>query len=423
MRVLLIGSGGREHALAWKIAQSPDVRELWCAPGNPGMALRSKIVPIAADDVTGLEAFVAANKPDLVVVGPEKPLVLGLADRVRQLGIPVFGPSAGAARIEGSKAFAKEIMAAAGIPTARGKTFQDTAEAIQFAKELGGKVVVKADGLAAGKGVVVCGSISEAEGAIRSMLEEKTLGEAGSTLVLEELLIGPEMSCIALCDGERARMLAPAQDHKRVADGDTGPNTGGMGAYSTPNMASEAWLEAIQRTIIEPVLRELAKRGAPFIGALYAGMMLTPQGPKVLEFNARMGDPETQPILMRLASDLVPQLHAAATGRLSSEELRWKRECSVNVVLAAEGYPAKPVLGDPISIPNGLESDQLRIFHAGTSRSSKGELVTSGGRVLGVSALGQNVEEAAARAYSAAEQIQFRGRHFRRDIAGKPLTV
>ena len=420
MRVLLVGSGGREHALAWKISRSPLVRTLWAAPGNPGIAQVATLVDLAADDVEGLARFAREQAVDLVVVGPEAPLVAGLADRVRALGIPVFGPSAAAAEIEGSKAFAKEVMLAAGIPTAAHGTFEAPEPALAWARARGGRVVVKADGLAAGKGVVVCGGMDEVEEALRAILVERVHGGAGARVLVEELLTGPEASCIGITDGERVRMLPAAQDHKRVFDGDRGPNTGGMGAFSpTPEVSAEL-LATVEREVLVPAVRELARRGRPFRGALSDGLMLTPDGPRVLEFNARLGDPETQPLLMRLAGDVVPALLAAARGDLSGVTLEIDRRAAAGVVLAAEHYPARPAAGDVIEGAGGPFEEGVQVFHAGTRRTPDGRLVTAGGRVLTVCALGDDVADAARRAYAAAEQIRFRGEHHRRDIGKKP---
>jgi phosphoribosylamine--glycine ligase len=420
MRVLVVGSGGREHALAWKIARSPLVRALFAAPGNPGVAQVATPVALEANDVEGLARWAREHAIDLVVIGPEAPLVAGLADRIRMAGIPAFGPSAAAAEIEGSKAFAKDVMRAAGIPTAEYEAFQDPGAALAWARARDGQVVVKADGLAAGKGVVVCGQVAEAEEALRSMLVEKVHGSAGATVVVEERLTGPEASCIGFTDGERVVMLAAAQDHKRVLDGDRGPNTGGMGAFSpTPEVGPEL-LGRVQREVLEPAVRELARRGRPFRGALYAGLMLTPSGPRVLEFNARLGDPETQPILLRLASDVVPALLAAAKGDLTGVSLEFDRRAAVAVVLAAEHYPARPTLGDPITGADGPFEEGVQVFHAGTRREPDGRLVTAGGRVLTVCALGDDLAGAARRAYAAADRISFRGKHARRDIGRRP---
>jgi phosphoribosylamine--glycine ligase len=419
MRILVVGSGGREHALAWKISRSPLVRELFVAPGNPGMARIATPVALEARDVEGIARFARESQVDLVVIGPEAPLVAGLADRVAREGIAVFGPSAAAAEIEGSKAFAKEIMAAAEIPTAAYATFTELGPAFAFARERGGKVVVKADGLAAGKGVVVCADPGEAEGALRSMLVDRAHGAAGARVVVEERLEGPEASCIAFTDGERVRMLAAAQDHKRIFDGDRGPNTGGMGAFSpTPNVG-EQLLADVERTVLVPAVRELARRGRPFRGALYAGLMLTPAGARVLEFNARLGDPETQPILMRMRNDIVPALLASARGDLSRIALDFDPRAAVGVVLAAEGYPGKPASGDPVDGADGPFPEDVQVFHAGTARATDGRVVTSGGRVLTVCALGEGLDDAARRAYEAVGRIRFRGMQFRKDIGKK----
>ena len=420
MRVLVVGSGGREHALAWKISRSPLVDALFAAPGNPGIGKIATLVPVKADDVEGVARWVRENRVDLVVVGPEGPLVLGLADRVAALGVPVFGPSAAAAAIEGSKAFAKDVMRSAGIPTAEYDTFTELTPALYWAKARGGRVVVKADGLAAGKGVVVCGAPAEVEQALRSILVDRVHGAAGAKVLVEERLEGPEASCICFTDGERVRLLAAAQDHKRIFDGDRGPNTGGMGAFSpTPNVTPE--VEAlVERDVLLPAVRELARRGRPFRGALYAGLMLTPKGPRVLEFNARLGDPETQPILMRLVGDLVPVLRAAARGDLSGVALEVDPRAAVGVVLAAEGYPGKPTTGDAIEGADGPFPEGVQVFHAGTARAADGRIVTSGGRVLAVCALGQGLDDAARRAYEIVGQIRFRGAQHRTDIGKRP---
>lgn len=420
MRVLVVGSGGREHALAWKISRSPLVRGLFAAPGNPGIADVATLVPLPADDVAGLARWAVENRIDLVVVGPEAPLVAGLVDRLAEAGIPAFGPSAAAAEIEGSKAFAKDVMRAAGIPTADYEPFEAVEPALAWARARGGRVVVKADGLAAGKGVVVCGDLAEAEGALRAMLVDRVHGGAGARVVVEERLDGPEASCICFTDGERVRLLAAAQDHKRIFDGDRGPNTGGMGAFSpTPHVTPEV-AEMVEREVLLPAVRELARRGRPFRGALYAGLMLTPRGPRVLEFNARLGDPETQPILLRMASDIVPALLAAARGDLSGTTLEFDPRAAVGVVLAAEGYPGPVARGDAIEGAGGPFEEGVQVFHAGTTRGPDGQVVTSGGRVLTVCALGRDLDEAAARAYAAAGRIRFRGMQYRKDIGKKP---
>jgi phosphoribosylamine--glycine ligase len=419
MRILLVGSGGREHALAWKISKSPLVRALYAAPGNPGISRVAELVPLDVRDVDAVARWAREHRVDLVVVGPEAPLVAGLADRVAAEGIPVFGPSAAAAEIEGSKAFAKDVMRAAGIPTAEYQAFTELAPAVAYARARGGRVAVKADGLAAGKGVVVCGDPAEAEEALRAMLVGGIHGAAGKKVVVEERLEGPEASCIAFTDGERVRMLAAAQDHKRVLDGDRGPNTGGMGAFSpTPNVGAEVLAE-VERTVVLPAVRELARRGRPFRGALYAGLMLTAKGPRVIEFNARLGDPETQPILMRLRNDVVPALLAAAKGDLSGVSLEFDPRAAVGVVLAAEGYPGKVASGDAIEGADLPFPDDVQVFHAGTARDAAGRVVTSGGRVLTVCALGDGLADAARRAYDAVARVRFRGMQLRRDIGGR----
>jgi phosphoribosylamine--glycine ligase len=416
MRVLVVGSGGREHALAWKLSRSPLLSALFAAPGNPGIGSVATLVPLRADDVEGLAAFARAERIDLVVIGPEGPLVSGLVDRLARDGILAFGPTAAAARVEGSKAFAKEVMEVAGIPTAEYATFTAPEPALAWAAARGGQVVVKADGLAAGKGVVVCGSVEEAGRALRDILVERVHGAAGATVLLEERLTGPEASCIGLTDGTRVRMLPPAQDHKRIFDGDRGPNTGGMGAFCPTPTVTPALLEEIRRTVLVPAVRELARRGHPFRGALYAGLMLTPRGPKVLEFNARLGDPETQPILMRVKGDLLPLLLASARGDLSGVDLEIDPRAAVGVVLAAEGYPGKVVTGDAIAGLDGPLPPDTMVFHAGTALDAAGRVVTAGGRVLTACGLGAGLADAARCAYAAAARVSFRGMQFRKDI-------
>jgi phosphoribosylamine--glycine ligase len=416
MRILVVGSGGREHALAWKVSQSPLADKVYCAPGNPGTARLAENLPLAAEDIEGLGRFARQNRIDLVVVGPEAPLVAGIADRLTQDGIAVFGPSAAAARLEGSKAFAKEVMEAAGIPTASHGVFETLEAALAYARAQDGRVVVKADGLAAGKGVVVCGTPEEAEAALRSILVERIHGDAGRRVLVEERLEGPEASVIALSDGEHLLTLPAAQDHKRIFDGDRGPNTGGMGAFCPTPQVGEALLAEVERSVLRPAIREMARRGTPFRGALYAGLMLTRQGPKVLEFNARFGDPETQPILMRLSNDLVPALLAAARGDLEGVRLSFGPGASVGVVMAAEGYPGPVARGDLIEGAEEAFEEGVQVFQAATARGADGTLRTAGGRVLTVCALGPGLEEAAARAYRAAGRIRFRGCQYRRDI-------
>jgi phosphoribosylamine---glycine ligase len=404
VNVLVVGSGGREHALAWQLGRSPELGELHAAPGNPGIADLGTCHPVRADDAETLLDLSRQLGIDLVVVGPEAPLVAGLADELRHAGVAVFGPSAAAARIEGSKSFAKEVMRSAGIPTAA---------------ELDGPwapCVVKADGLAAGKGVFVCPTQAEAEAA---WARAKELGDR---VVVEELLEGEEVSVFALSDGAEALGLAPAQDFKRLRDGDEGPNTGGMGSYSPVPALSAEEVEELVDAVHRPVLAELAARGRPYQGLLYAGLMLTADGPRVLEFNCRFGDPETQAILPRLEGDLLPALAAAAEGSLTGIELAVSADAAVSVVLASPGYPDAPETGIPLGGTEEAEADGALVFHAGTARRGEA-LVSAGGRVLNVTALGATVTEARERAYRAAERIEFPGVHYRRDIAAKAVNV
>jgi phosphoribosylamine--glycine ligase len=419
MRVLLVGAGGREHALAWKISQSPLVKALFAAPGNPGIAKLATLVPIKAEDAAGLAGWAREHSIDFVVVGPEAPLVAGLVDRLAEAGILAFGPTAAAAEIEGSKGFAKDVMRAAGIPTGEYGVFDQVAPAVAWARARGGRAVVKADGLAAGKGVVVCTALSEVEEALKAILVDRVHGAAGATVVMEELLEGPEASCIALSDGVRVRMLPPAQDHKRIFDGDRGPNTGGMGAFCPTPKVDAALLAEIERTVLLPAIREMARRGRPFRGALYAGVMLTKAGPKVLEFNARLGDPETQPILMTVRGDLVPALLASAKGDLSGVTLDIDPRAAVGVVLAAEGYPGKVTSGDAIEGLDGPFPEGTMVFQAGTAAGPNGGVVTAGGRVLTVAAIGDGLDDAARKAYDVAARVRFRGMQLRKDIGKK----
>ncbi len=418
MRVLLLGSGAREHALAWKLKQSPVLEKLWCVPGNPGTARLAENVSISAEDPAQVVEAAQRLKVELVVVGPEAPLVNGVADALTQAGIAVFGPPRAAAALEGSKAFAKEVMAAAGVPTASYEVFDDPKAAERHALKRG-PVVVKADGLAAGKGVVVARSGEEAAQAVRSL---SALGAAGRRLVLEELLEGEEVSVIALCDGERYALMPPAQDHKRVGEGYTGPNTGGMGAYTPAPFLKPEALDEVGRTVISPTLRELARRGAPFKGALYAGLMLTRSGPKVLEFNCRFGDPETQVLMLQMGEDLLPLLAAAANGKLEQRRVRERSGASVGVVLAAQGYPGPIRSGDVIEGLDDARGSSVEVFHAGT-RSEGERLVTAGGRVMTVCAFGEDLKQARARAYEAAGRVRFEGMHMRRDIGARALDA
>jgi phosphoribosylamine--glycine ligase len=414
MRVLVVGSGGREHALAWKISRSPLLTRLVCAPGNPGTAALGTNRPLVAEDASAVTALAREERADLVVVGPELPLSRGVADGLRRAGIPVFGPDAGAAHLEGSKAFAKDVMASAGVPTAAHRTFEDAGAAEAYARTCR-RLVVKADGLAAGKGVVVAASPEEA---VRAVRELSALGAAGSKLVLEEALEGEEVSVIALVDGEHYALLPPAQDHKRLLEGDKGPNTGGMGAVSPVYTAG---LAALGESVIAPVLREMARRGRVFSGALYAGLMLTANGPRVLEFNARFGDPEAQVLVLQLDEDLLPLLYACAMRTLVQRPLRAAQGASVAVVLASSGYPGIARTGLPITGTDAVRPD-VYVFHAATALAG-GQLVTAGGRVLSVSAQGPSLEAARRAAYAAVDGIRFEGMQFRRDIGERALRA
>ncbi len=424
MRVLVVGGGGREHALAWAVSRSPLLTKLFCAPGNPGIAEVAECVPIGAEDVPGMVAFARGQAIDLVVVGPEAPLTLGLADACAAAGIACFGPGAAAARLEGSKAFCKEVADAAGVPTAAWARFDDPVAARRYVRANGAPIVVKADGLAAGKGVVVAATIAEAEAAIAEIMEARVHGAAGASVVIEECLVGEEVSFFALCDGERAIPLGAAQDHKRVGEGDTGPNTGGMGAYSPPPAFTPALQEEVMAGIVGPTLAEMARRGTPFRGVLFAGLMLTASGPKLIEFNVRFGDPECEALMLRLESDVLPSLRDAAAGRLSGEGLRWSAEPSLVVVMAAEGYPGSPRRGTRIT---GLERAaavrDVTVFHAGTARDGSGAVVANGGRVLALGATGPTLQAARDAAYAGVEAVDWPGGFCRRDIGWRALRA
>ena len=404
MRVLLVGAGGREHALAWKLAQSPQLDELHAAPGNPGIARIGECHPVRAEDVEGLLDLAHTLRADLVVVGPEAPLVAGVADELRHAGVSVFGPSREAARIEGSKSFAKDVMRAAGVPTA---------ETMSVARP---PCVLKVDGLAAGKGVFVCPDQEALDAALREV------GRLDQPLVIEELLEGEELSLFAVADGKNVVPLPPARDFKRVGDGDTGPNTGGMGSYSPVVEVDAAMAEDLAVTVHQPVVEELAKRGSPFVGLLYAGLMLTDAGPKVLEFNCRFGDPETQSILPRLSGDLLETLASAAGSGLTGDPIEADADAAVTVVLAGGGYPARSDSGTPIDGLDEAEATGALVFHAGTAMRGD-QVVTNGGRVLNVTATAPSLEEARRRAYDACELISFDGMLFRRDIAARAVNV
>ena len=421
MRVLLVGGGGREHALAWKLAQSPRLGRLVAAPGNPGVARHAECAAVRDNEIDDLVALATRESADLVVVGPELPLSLGLADRLRAAGLAVFGPSQAAARLESSKVFSKDLMARYGIPTARFKIFQDAAAARRFCREWGAPLVVKADGLAAGKGAIVCLTLDDADRAIRLCLEEGAFGAAGRTVVVEEFMEGEEASFFVVTDGTSALPFQAAQDHKTIFDGDRGPNTGGMGAYSPAPVMDATTDRRVMDEIVTPTIAAMAKEGAPYAGVLYVGLMITKAGPRVVEFNCRFGDPECQAILPRLDEDILPVFDAVARGRGLPASLRWRSEASVCVVLASRGYPAAPKVGDPIS---GLDDagalPGVNVFHAGTARRD-GSLVTAGGRVLGVQALGPDIRSAVARAYEAVDRIRFDGMQLRRDIGQRAL--
>jgi phosphoribosylamine--glycine ligase len=422
VKVLIVGGGGREHALAWKLKQSPRVQALYCAPGNAGTAAIAVNVPLEAQDIPALVAYCKEKSIDFAVIGPELPLTLGLADELAAAGIPAFGPSKEAARLEGSKAFAKDFMKRHGIPTAAYGVFQagEAAEAKAFAKTLPGPWVVKADGLAAGKGVLICQSLAETEKAIAYILEEGAFGQAGSALVIEEYLEGQELSLMAFSDGRTLALMPAAQDHKRIFDGDQGPNTGGMGAYAPAPAAVPALVAQAQKEILEPVIAAMAAEGRPFKGVLYAGLMLTAKGPMVLEFNARFGDPETEVVLPLLDSDLFDILEACSAGGLARMSIRWKESSCVTVVMAASGYPGDSRRGDVISgwdkVPAGVE-----VFHCGTGRNQQGQTITAGGRVLSVTAVRDELRAAVDLAYQGVEALYFEGCQFRRDIAQKAL--
>ncbi len=415
MRVLVVGAGGREHALVSVISASPLCLEVHAAPGNPGIALVGKCHPVKVDDIAGQVALARSLAVDLVVVGPEVPLVLGLADELRAAGIRVFGPSAAAAHVEGSKAFTKELLEAAGVDTATAFTVTTLDAARDAIAKLGGRCVVKADGLAAGKGVVICDDAAEAEQAAQELLGG-ALGEAGATLVIEERMEGPELSVLALCHGEAAVPLPSARDYKRIGEGGTGPNTGGMGAISPAPGVSDEEAQQIVETVHKPILRELVRRGIPFSGCLYAGLMLTATGPRVLEFNVRFGDPETEAVLPRLGEDLLPFLMACADGTLQDGRLRTIPGAAVAVVLASRGYPVSSESGTPINgVSEAGSQRDVAVFHAGTAIED-GRLVTAGGRVLAVTARGADGAAAQAAAYAAAAKIAFDGMQLRRDI-------
>jgi phosphoribosylamine---glycine ligase len=420
MKLLVIGSGGREHALAWKLTQSPRVQKVYVAPGNGGTATENGVENVAITAIPELIAFARKEKIHLTVVGPEAPLAAGVVDAFQDAGLRIFGPRRAAAQLEASKDFAKSFMARHSIPTALHKTFDSAEEAKAFVTKRGAPIVVKADGLAAGKGVVVAASVAEAHAAIDQMMTGKSLGDAGTRLVVEEFLQGEEASFIVMSDGTHALALATSQDHKRLRDGDEGPNTGGMGAYSPAPVVTPKVHARVMREIIQPAIEGMAKDGIPYVGFLYAGLMIDKSGnPKTLEFNCRLGDPETQPIILRLKSDLRELVESALDGTLDQVEAQWDRRAALGVVVAAHGYPDEPRKGDVITGLPKPDAD-CHVFHAGTRLDGK-SLVTSGGRVLCVTALGDSVKMARARAYEALERIRFAGMQFRKDIAHRAL--
>ncbi len=414
MRVLVVGGGGREHAICWKLAQSPDVTELYCAPGNAGIAQIAKCVNIKATDVDGMVNWAKNNAMEFVVVAPDDPLALGMVDALEAAGIPAFGPRANAAIIEASKAFSKELMKKYHIPTAGYETFTDLDKALAYIEAQGAPIVVKADGLALGKGVVVASTVDEAKTAAREMMADKKFGESGSTVVIEECMTGPEVTVLAFADGEHVSTMPASQDHKRAYDGNKGPNTGGMGAISPPPQYTPEIAKRCVDEIFLPTIQALKAEGRPFHGVIYFGLMLTPSGPRVVEYNARFGDPECQAVLSLLDSDLLEIFLACREGTLDKLDIRWKGQSACCLVLASGGYPLDYKKGYPIS---GLEEagKSAVVFHAGTAQQD-GQTITSGGRVLGVTALGGTLEEAIANAYTAAKPISFTDMHFRTDI-------
>jgi len=425
MKLLVIGSGGREHALAWKLAQSPRVSEVLVAPGNAGTATEGKCrnVAVEATDIPGLLALVEREGVTLTLVGPEQPLVAGVVDRFRAARHRIFGPTAAAAQLEGSKAYAKDFLARHGIPTAFYAVHADVDAALAYVREKGAPIVIKADGLAAGKGVIVAMTLDEAESAVRDMLEGNAFGDAGARVVIEEFLVGEEASFISMVDGRTALPMATSQDHKRVGDGDTGPNTGGMGAYSPAPVVTPEVHARVMREVVEPTVAGMRKDGIPFTGFLYAGLMIDASGaPRVIEFNVRFGDPETQPVMLRLQSDLVDLIGAAIDGRLDQVEARWDPRPSLGVVMAAEHYPGTPRTGDVINSMDAPDLDDTKVFHAGTRLDAKGHVVTSGGRVLCVCALGDTVAEAQQRAYAEVTGISWPGEFHRHDIGWRAIA-
>jgi phosphoribosylamine--glycine ligase len=424
MKVLVVGGGAREHALCWKLRQSPLLKDLYCAPGNPGAAQLADLVPVAPEEIQRLADFASDLHIDLTVVGPELPLTLGIADEFGRRGLPIFAPSQRAAEIEGSKVFAKQFMERHGIPTSPFAVVHDAAEARAAAGRFGFPMVVKADGLASGKGVMIAGDEGELEAALTALFDERRFGASSDRAIVEQHLVGEEVSFMALADGERLLPLAIAKDYKRIGEGDTGPNTGGMGSHSPAGLVSGEEAAEIVETVMLTAVTGLADEGRPFTGVLYAGMMLTPDGPKVLEFNARLGDPEAQALLVRLEDDLLPVLAAGAAGDFDTHRrLRFRKEAAACIVLASQGYPGRPVTGEPIDGLDGAARLGAEVFHAGTRRGTRGELLTAGGRVLSVCALGPDLVGALKRAYAAVSEIHWPGKVFRRDIGRRVLDL
>lgn len=420
MKILVVGSGGREHALAWRLARSPSAREVLAAPGNPGIESVAKCFPVAADDFSGLLRLVAEEKVDFTVVGPEAQYAAGIVDKFAKEKRFIFGPTAAAARLESSKAFAKRLMAKHKIPTAEFRVFDHVEQALGYVAAAVPPLVVKADGLAAGKGVTVCRTTEEAVEAVKGAMERRSFGDSGARVVVEECLTGPEVSVMALTDGERILAFPPAQDHKRVGDGDTGPNTGGMGAFCPVPAVGEDLLRRIETEILVPIVHAMKREGHPFSGLLYAGLMLTPSGPKVIEFNVRFGDPETQVLLPLVEGDFAALLAGVARGRLEPGDFAVASRAAACVVAASGGYPGPFRKGEPIAGLEDLDGEKdVLVFHAGTARDKDGRIVTAGGRVLGITATGSDVRSARDRAYRAAERIRFAGMHYRKDIAAR----
>ena len=419
MKILVVGGGGREHALVWKLSQSPKVEKIFCAPGNPGISKIAECVPVAANQIMKLAKFAETQNISMTIIGPEEPLVMGIVDEFRQRGLKVYGPDRQSALLEGSKSYAKEVMKRHGIPTADFQEFTDFEKAYAYVLEKGVPLVIKADGLAAGKGVTVAENLEEAEAALDDSLRQGVFGNAGQKVIIEEFLKGEEMTVLAFVDGETVLPLVPSQDHKPIFDGDRGPNTGGMGAYS-PVSHLEKWIPDVHQKILSPLVKGLAEEGNPFQGLLYTGLMIDESGPKVVEFNVRFGDPEAQVVLPLLENDLMEILIESCEGRLAEVELTWKAQASVCVIAASPGYPGPPTKGLPIELPENIQSG-TQIFHAGTLMQGEA-LVTSGGRVLGVVAQSEGIDQARSLAYRLMEEIKFKGKQYRTDIGSKALS-